>query len=121
MRVSTSMIFDAGVSAINKQSAALLHIQQQIASGRRILKPSDDPVAAARALEVTQSKDILTQYTTNQDNATSALGLAEGSCRSATDMPSATCKELTIQAGSPSLTAAIAIRSPSHCARATTT
>lgn len=105
MRVATSMIFDAGVSSMNKQSADLLHIQQQIASGRRILRPSDDPVAAARALEVTQSRDILTQFTTNQDNAMSALGLAEGQLESATEILQRV-RELTIQASGPSLTAA---------------
>ncbi len=104
MRVSTSMIFDAGVSSMNKQSASLLHIQQQIASGRRILTPADDPVGAARVLEVTQSRDILTQYTTNQDSAMSALGLAEGQLESATEILQRV-RELTIQAGGPSLTA----------------
>jgi len=105
MRVSTSMIFDAGVSSMNRQSADLLHLQQQIASGRRILRPSDDPVAAARALEVTQSRDILTQYTTNQNNAMSALGLVEGQLGSATEILQSV-RELVIQAGNPSLTAA---------------
>lgn len=105
MRVSTSMIFDAGVSSMNKQSASLLHIQQQIASGRRILSPADDPVGAARVLEVTQSRDILAQYTANQDSAMSALGLAEGQLGSATEILQ-NVRELIIQAGSPSLTAA---------------
>lgn len=104
MRISTSMIFDAGVSSMNKQSASLLHIQQQIASGRRILTPADDPVGAARVLEVIQSRDILTQYTTNQDSAMSALGLAEGQLESATEILQRV-RELTIQAGGPSLTA----------------
>ena len=103
MRVSTSMIFEAGVSAINKQSAALLHIQQQVASGRRILRPSDDPVAAARALEVTQSQDVLAQYATNQRNATSVLEMTETQLASLTDM-FGRLKELTVQAGGPALT-----------------
>lgn len=105
MRVSTSMIFDAGVRSMNRQSADLLHIQQQLASGRRILRPSDDPVAAARALEVTQSRDILAQFTSNQERAMSALGLAEGQLESATEILQSV-RELIIQAGSPSLTAA---------------
>lgn len=105
MRVSTNMIFAAGAGSMNKQSADLLHIQQQIASGRRILKPSDDPVAAARALEVTQSRDILAQFTTNQNNATSALALADGQLESATEILQRV-RELTIQSGGPGLTAA---------------
>ncbi|MEW6513288.1 MAG: flagellar hook-associated protein FlgL [Pseudomonadota bacterium] len=104
MRISTSMIFDTGVANINKQWSQLLHLQQQVASGRRILTPSDDPVAAARALEVTQSSDILTQYATNQQNATSALGLAETQLTSLNDM-FARLKELTVQAGNATLSA----------------
>lgn len=104
MRIATSMIFDAGVANINKQWSQLLHLQQQVASGRRILTPADDPVAAARALEVTQSADILTQYATNQQNANSALGLAEAQLSSMNDM-FARLKELTVQAGNATLSA----------------
>lgn len=104
MRIATSMIFDGGVGNINKQWFSLLKLQQQVASGRRILSPADDPVAAARALEVTQSKDILAQYSTNQQNATSALGLEESQLSSINDM-FARLKELTVQAGNASLSA----------------
>lgn len=100
MRIATSMLFDAGVSNINKQWASLLHIQQQIASGRRILKPSDDPVAAARALEVTQSKEVNAQFGTNQDNAKSALGIEEAQLVGLVDTLTR-IKELVIQAGGP--------------------
>ncbi|MBL8490269.1 MAG: flagellar hook-associated protein 3, partial [Rhodocyclaceae bacterium] len=86
MRISTGMIFDAGVAAINRQTASLLHLQQQVSAGRRILTPADDPVAAARALEVTQSKDILGQYATNQNNAKSTLGLEEAQLTSVNDI-----------------------------------
>ncbi len=104
MRVSTSMIFDVGVSSMNKQSASLLQTQQQIASGRRILRPSDDPVAAARALEVTQSRDILTQYSTNQDNANAVLSIEETQLDSLNELM-IRLKELTLTAGGPSMTA----------------
>lgn len=104
MRIASSMIFDAGVANINKQWSQLLHLQQQVASGRRLVTPSDDPVASARALEVTQSQDILTQYATNQQNANSALGLAEAQMSSLNGM-FARLKELTVQAGNATLTA----------------
>ena len=102
MRVSTGMIFDAGVSTINKQTASLLHLQQQVANGRRILSPSDDPVAAARALEVTQSRDIVAQFKENHNNANSALGLEEAHLSSASDLL-ARVRELAVQAGNTSL------------------
>lgn len=104
MRISTGMIFDAGVSAINKQTASLLHLQQQIANGRRILTSSDDPVAAARALEVTQAGDTLAQYKQNHNNANSALGLEDAQLSSAGDLL-ARVRELAVQAGNSTLAA----------------
>jgi flagellar hook-associated protein 3 FlgL len=103
MRISSGMIFDAGVSGINRNTASLLHVQQQISANRRILTPSDDPVAAARALEVQQASDVIAQFKQNQSAATSALGLEEGQLNSATDIL-ARVRELTIQAGNTSLT-----------------
>lgn len=102
MRISTGMIFDAGVSAINRQTGSLLHLQQQVASGKRMLAPSDDPVAAARALEVTQSRDIVAQFKQNHNNATSALGLEEAQLSSSTDLL-ARVRELAVQGGNTSL------------------
>jgi len=104
IRVSTSMIFNAGVNAINTQTATLLHLQQQVASGRRILTPADDPVGAARALEVTQAKDVSAQYSINHDNAKSALGLAEAQLGGVNNIM-ARLKELTVQAGNGALSA----------------
>lgn len=103
MRVSTGMIFEAGVNAINRQTSTLLHTQQQIAAGRRNLTPSDDPVAAARALEVTQAKDITTQYSANQDAANSSLGLVDTNLSSATALL-IQVKQLAIQGANGALT-----------------
>ncbi len=55
MRISTSMIYNVNVANINRQQSAVLHTKQQLSTGRRVVSPSDDPVAAARALEVSQS------------------------------------------------------------------
>lgn len=86
MRISTSMIFDAGRNAIQRQSSEMLHTQQQIASGRRILTPSDDPIAAARALEVTQSQRANEQFQTNIGYAKDALATLESDLGSIGDI-----------------------------------
>jgi flagellar hook-associated protein 3 FlgL len=67
-----------------------------------MLTPSDDPVAAARALEVTQSRDVVAQFSANHNNANSALGLEEAQLTSTTDIL-ARVRELTVQAGNTSL------------------
>lgn len=103
MRVSTGMIYDAGVASIQRQTTALLHTQQQVASGRRILTPSDDPVAAARALEVEQARDTNAQYLANQKAAGESLGLVESNLTSAGNLLTRV-RELAVQAGNASLT-----------------
>jgi flagellar hook-associated protein 3 FlgL len=92
------MIFDAGVRGINRQTSDLLHLQQQVSANTRILAPSDDPVAAARALEVTQSKVVNAQFKLNHNNANSALGLEETQLTSAGDLVGRV-RELAVEAG----------------------
>ena len=103
MRVSTNMLFDSGVATMNRQLADLVHLQQQIASGRRVLTPSDDPVAAARVLEVQQSADVMAQFRVNHDNARATLELEEAQLDSASELL-IRAKELALTAGNGTLT-----------------
>ncbi|HWU84339.1 MAG TPA: flagellar hook-associated protein FlgL [Rhodocyclaceae bacterium] len=77
MRVSTSMLFDRGVSSMQDRTAEVLKLQQQLAANRRILTPSDDPVAAAQALEITQAKNVNELYIQNQAEASDTMALGE--------------------------------------------
>ena len=103
MRVSSGMIFNAGVASIQKQTSSLLHTQQQVASGRRILTPADDPVAAARALEVEQARGTNALYQTNQKAAGENLGLEEGRLVSVSDLLR-NVRTLAVQGGGGALT-----------------
>ena len=73
MRISTAQIYDRGVDGIERQQSALSRNQEHIASGKRILTPSDDPIGAAQTVSLTQGKDRLAQYGTNVDAAKDAL------------------------------------------------
>ena len=73
MRISTFQIYQRGVSAIDNQQSALSRTQQQIALGKRIATPSDDPVGAAQSLTLGQAKDRIGQYGANIDAAKDAL------------------------------------------------
>ncbi|MFY0057021.1 flagellar hook-associated protein 3, partial [Acinetobacter baumannii] len=77
MRVSTNTIYETGTSGLVRQSGDLFRVQQQLSTGRRVLAPSDDPVASARALEIEQSKSMNDQFAVNRRDASSALGFAE--------------------------------------------
>lgn len=78
MRLSTNTIHEQGVNSILKQQEALLHVQQQVSTGRRVLTPADDPTAAALALDVKQASALNTQYAENRAAAASQLGFTEG-------------------------------------------
>lgn len=105
MRVSTNMIYDQGVIALQKQSAALLYTGQQIATGRKILTPSDDPVGSARALDVSQSKSVNQQFITNQGYAEDALKLVEGQLDGAGEIIQY-ARDRVLAAGNPALSPA---------------
>ncbi len=103
MRVSTSMVFDAGVRTINSQTGKLLHLQQQVATGRRIVTPADDPVAAARVLELTQASDVVSQFARNRDSAQGSLAMEETQLTGIGELVTRV-RELAVQGGNGSLT-----------------
>ena len=102
MRISSNTIFDSNVAALNQQQTRLLQTQQQIASGRRLLTASDDPVAATRALEISQADATNTQYASNRDSARNTLSLAEGTLQAVTSLI-LDVRDATIAAGNGSL------------------
>ena len=104
MRISTSQIYDAGSLNIQRNQAALFKLQNQLSTGRRVLTPEDDPVAAAQALLVTQAKEMNTQQTTNQGTAESQLGLVDSQLSSLVDLIQ-NVRDRVIQAGNSTLSA----------------
>ncbi|HEY5366652.1 MAG TPA: flagellar hook-associated protein FlgL [Casimicrobiaceae bacterium] len=74
MRVSTSQIYALGAESIGKTQSELLQTQQQIASMRRILTPSDDPIGAATAVGVRQTQAGTDRYDSSIATAKDALG-----------------------------------------------
>lgn len=77
MRISSNTIFATGSAQISDLQTSLARTQQQLSTGRRMLTSADDPISSARALEVTQSDTMNSQFGTNRQNAISALSQAE--------------------------------------------
>lgn len=77
MRVSTPILYERGIGAIQDQTGKLLKLNEQIAAMRRVLTPSDDPVASARAMEVSQSMSANDQYVNNQKAAENTLAMED--------------------------------------------
>lgn len=77
MRISTRLFQDVGVNSLVKRQDELSDTQLRLATGRKILTPADDPVAAALALNIRQSVDVTEQFRVNGEIAKNRLGLAE--------------------------------------------
>ena len=104
MRISSNTIYDLSVSAMNRQQTQMLKTQQQISASRRVLTPSDDPIASSRALEITQADGINTQYGANAQTASGRLSLTEQALGRVTDL-SQSIRQNAITAGNGSFTA----------------
>jgi flagellar hook-associated protein 3 FlgL len=84
MRISTKTIFDTATSQLGTLQSQIARTQQQLSTNRRLLSAADDPVASARALEVTQSQSMNEQFKTNRQNANSSLSLVDETLKSTT-------------------------------------
>ena len=86
MRISTNTIYETGTNLMLQQQDTLIKTQQQLSTGRRILTPSDDPIASAQVLNITQSASINKQYSVNRDSASSSLGLEDNVLKQVTSL-----------------------------------
>jgi flagellar hook-associated protein 3 FlgL len=86
MRISTAFAFDNTVATLQRRQAALVEGQEQMTSGKRVRKPSDDPAAAAQAeralAQVTRSQSLQRALDTSRQ----AMELTESALGSAGDM-----------------------------------
>ena len=97
MRVSTQSFFQNSIATLQRLQSDLNGLQEQIATGRRIQRPSDDPVGAARSLDLQQSIDTLTQYQSNTGLVQTRLQLEEQTLGEFTNLLQRT-RELALQA-----------------------
>lgn len=97
MRVSTKQLQTLGISSIINQQANIARLQNQIATGKKIQSPSDDPAGAARVLDLRQAIDTTTQYQENINIARERLQLEDTSLSSSVDILQRV-RELTLQA-----------------------
>lgn len=79
MRVSTSWIQQQSVGSMMDRQSDLSDINTQLSTGKRINQPSDDPVGAARALDLSHLTADTAQYQRNITTANARLGLEDQS------------------------------------------
>ncbi|MFA7670201.1 MAG: flagellar hook-associated protein FlgL, partial [Burkholderiaceae bacterium] len=77
MRISSNLFFQTGLNSINAQQSDLLHLYKQVGSGQRMVTPSDDPLAAAQAINVSQTLAMSERYAANRQVASRNLGMQD--------------------------------------------
>jgi len=93
------MVFRDLVDSLRRNLAEIGRLNSQIASGRRIERPSDDPAGAARALGYRVVIDAAARYRANGERARGLLTAADSALASASDAL-ARVKELALQGAS---------------------
>ncbi len=86
MRISTSQFYQSGLNAILDQQNGLNKTQGQIATGLKVTKPSDDPIATISIINLEQEIALTNRYITNSDLASAALAIEETSLQSFTNI-----------------------------------
>ncbi len=85
MRISNTQITATMHSAMNRNSAQMGKLMQQMASGKRITLPSDDPIASVRILRVQRTEASLNQYKVNINNVSDSLSIQEANLTAVSD------------------------------------
>ena len=97
MRISSNEQFQQGIDSILDQQARLNRTQQQLATGKNVLKPSDNPAVASQLLNLSSLKAKNIQYDRNVTIARSELGLQDNALTSSSNVLQRV-RELVIQA-----------------------
>jgi flagellar hook-associated protein 3 FlgL len=97
MRITNNMLINNMINYIGNNLTRMDKYQSQLATGKKISVPSDDPVVAARALKLRTNVAEIEQYQKNTKDAQSWMDTTEDSLSSIGDILQRT-RELTVQA-----------------------
>lgn len=77
MRVTNRMMTDTISATLNKQSERLMNLQETASTGKKILRPSDDPLVSGNILEYREDILATDQFLTNITHAETRLKITE--------------------------------------------
>ncbi|MBP1130921.1 MULTISPECIES: flagellar hook-associated protein FlgL [Serratia] len=98
MRMSTSMMYQQNMSGITGNQSLFMKAAEQLATGKRVINPSDDPLAASQAVMLSQSQAENNQYTLARTFARQSVSMEENVLAGATSTI-ADIKTLIVNAG----------------------
>lgn len=99
LRLSTSQMFSNSMNGVMQSYQRFSHVNNQMSTGKRVVTPADDPVAAAQTLNTRNRMAVVQQYNRNVDFADKNLSLTESSLNQ-TEFALMRMKDLAIQLGS---------------------
>ncbi len=83
MRITEGMIYNNFLSNINKIDEQINNVNNEIATGRKILSPSSDPISLTKALNINSELNMFSSYTKNINTSVSNLNAADSSLQNA--------------------------------------
>lgn len=77
MRISTQMMYDQNMRGVSNAQSEWLRYGEQMSTGKRVNRPSDDPIAASQAVVLSQAQAQNSQYALARTFATQKISLEE--------------------------------------------
>lgn len=85
MRITQAQLNAIMHNSLGQNAAGTGKLMQQMATGQRIIVPSDDPIASVRLLRIAREEANLTQYQHNIDSLSGRLSAAEANLQAGSD------------------------------------
>lgn len=86
MRITNSILYRAVKQNVQSVSQSIQQYQEQLSSGKRINRPSDDPLGAMRTQQIHTHLSKIDQYARNKTYATSWLNTTETALNQSSDL-----------------------------------
>ncbi|XHA18779.1 flagellar hook-associated protein FlgL [Citrobacter farmeri] len=77
MRISTQMMYQQNMLGITNSQAEWMKYGEQMSTGKRVINPSDDPIAASQAVVLSQAQAENSQFALARTFATQKVSLEE--------------------------------------------
>ncbi len=97
MRITNQMMINNTLLNINRNRTSLAEYEEQLSTGKKIQRPSDDPIVAVRALRLRTNVNEISQYKTNAEDAISWCEITEQAVSNVEDIVDS-IRELAVQA-----------------------
>jgi len=85
MRITNRMLISNVLTNINNNLKVMSNTQKQMSSGKRVSRPSDDPIVVARVLSFKSALDSMEQYDKNMQDARGWVDASESALSMATE------------------------------------